>query len=514
MADHYADVIDLSSRRHEGMALELVDWVQAPRILLEPDYFGDDFDIRVSLSDALLEHGSPVLSDAEGALDGDSESLGELPLVFCADLLPSDLLDRQRTERLIRGIGATGMASVIERRRQDREQTLLLNGKQAVAGDVLADERVMASCRTDLGERAFKSGIVSPVVLEEGEDGDIHQNGLSMVTVASNTLRFAAKHPVMRDIAEAEALNIFRIETANRLGLFDLGYMMVMESAVSDQLTPAEAEDQNFFVPTMTASIQVVRKKSGVLTNSSMMVAGVVESGAVRHDIEGLNNIADTLGLVGREELSTLDRLQNVYFIHESKVPNGEVDILMAYDAPHGTFFGEKCDAVPTVEDYQAKIEEGYELLRGLEDTALRVKKRFLQEVTVLSKPEDAIALLDQISHQELLSRSFVDETIKPMVFGAAAPHIEDARHYRVIGDKTAMQGSWGLAWALAVSSACPGKITGSDGSSVNQDEHDAGDGKGPLRFKCLNGHDCVRPFNGYLDECPKCKDGGKSVGC
>lgn len=48
--------------------------------------------------------------------------------------------------------------------------------------------------------------------------------------------------------------------------------------------------------------------------------------------------------------------------------------------------------------------------------------------------------------------------------------------------------------------------------------DDDAGDGLGPIRFKCINGHWNTRPFGGYCLWCPKCKESGddigKSVGC
>ncbi len=50
--------------------------------------------------------------------------------------------------------------------------------------------------------------------------------------------------------------------------------------------------------------------------------------------------------------------------------------------------------------------------------------------------------------------------------------------------------------------------------SSLGTDPLDAGDGKGPLWFKCKRGHLCKRPYGGTLPECYRCKDGGNSVGC
>ena len=50
--------------------------------------------------------------------------------------------------------------------------------------------------------------------------------------------------------------------------------------------------------------------------------------------------------------------------------------------------------------------------------------------------------------------------------------------------------------------------------SSLGKDPLDAGDGKGPLWFKCKRGHLCKRPYGGKLQECYRCKDGGNSVGC
>lgn len=46
------------------------------------------------------------------------------------------------------------------------------------------------------------------------------------------------------------------------------------------------------------------------------------------------------------------------------------------------------------------------------------------------------------------------------------------------------------------------------------EEEGDAGDGLGPIEFKCTNNHHCRRPYGGKLKKCLRCNDNGESVGC
>lgn len=48
----------------------------------------------------------------------------------------------------------------------------------------------------------------------------------------------------------------------------------------------------------------------------------------------------------------------------------------------------------------------------------------------------------------------------------------------------------------------------------TDKEDGDAGDGLGPIEFKCTNNHLCRRPYGGKLKKCGRCNDNGESVGC
>lgn len=442
----------------------------------------------------------------------------EFPMSFAAEELPWDNLDRLRTKRLV---GSVAMLDAAELEFGFSDgNTLDQNIKLGVSGDELADSQVFASCFSDVVERGYKTGMVVPTTLETDESGDIHQFGLPIEDVMVNTLRHVATHPIIRERAVIETHNSYRIKTAYAHGILE-DHVIVMLSAVSDRMTLEEAKEENFFTETMTVSIQMATAEEGDLKYYSALVAGVTEPGAERHDFHALDYLAHELGQDHRG-LNAEERLDKAFFVHKSLIPEGPISLVQIYDQANGTFFGhEHSGAEPTLQDYKDHVEAGDKLRDGMEETAQRIKKRLYAESQTIKTPLEAIQRLDKISEQELLSRSITDHTIDPIVFGpVAAVHLEQARYWAAQGDISQMQGSWASAQKTANSSSCPGKISRALADSIEQSEatdssdDDPGDGKGPLKFLCKNGHLNKRPYGGYLKECSKCRDGGDSVGC
>lgn len=455
----------------------------------------------------------------------------DYPLVFEAIDLADDAFDVLRMAELVREVGGLAVAAV-ETGEMLPESTLLENIRLAANGDEEADKRVMMSCMTDPAERLLKTSAVAYCAMDVGEDDRLYQNEVPLEQVMRNTVRYASNNPVLQAITRADALNTFRLESARRAGILQTHYMIV-ESAVPDTLSKEQAREENFFVDTMSLSVQIFSEedvevttgstdeKKTIIVNQAGMLAGAVGKNAERHDITAMEYVAEQLGLE-RSGISTQQRIERAYFVHKSVLPDGFVSYARLYDESVGTFFGDSNDGqLRPPEDYRAKIQEGLAIQKDLEVTAKRIKQRLLANVDQLRTPIDAVRALDAISHQEALNKTLQDARIDARVFGAGAQYIEAARWYQQQGDIAAVQANWGLAQQNASSTACPGSmktnidpLTGGNMNDTDDQENDAGDGKGPLKFKCLNGHDCERPFGGYLDECKKCKDGGKSVGC
>ncbi|HET9174702.1 MAG TPA: hypothetical protein VFN56_05510 [Candidatus Saccharimonadales bacterium] len=336
------------------------------------------------------------------------------------EVLPNDT----RAEHLIRSLGATALDNQVEApvAVRPRFAHLMDAMQQAAAGNPTARQLVETNVRTDVIERTIKAGHVMEVPLEVDDDGAIMQHGQTMEAVQANTLRYASELPQMRRRAEAETRNAFAIDTARRLGLLE-EYNVVVFSPAADDMTDEQMEHAGFFVQTMSMAIQSTGYRKGQLRTESAFVAGVARPGAARHDRQALRALGERWG-VDLDKPAT-ETLASALLIHKECMPNGVVDIVELFDRELGTFFGE---GKPR-QDYIAYRQQCERRQQSFEPRVQAITRELLEAAPLVSTPQAATALLQQLSGKHMIEKAAEDHTIDPWVFGPqSAAHIEMAR--------------------------------------------------------------------------------------
>ncbi len=390
------------------------------------------------------------------------QSLEQPPMAILVPEMLEDELVRRRADRFIRFAGAVGVAEQVQVEAVDREHTpeeqttsLMDSIHRAAWGDQMARKMVEINTRTDMIERTIKAGHIIAVDIFEDDDGNLVQYGQSMESIQANTLRFAADTAAMRERAEAETHNTFRIKQFHEQGLLkDYNFVVISRFPDRQSMSIQEAKKAGFFVDTMSAAIQVTGTGPHGLQTESAFVAGVSGPDAQPHDEAAIIALGQAFEVdySGKTAAQIIDM---PLLIHKDAMPNGVSDLVKLYDQfAGGTFFGQNEPA----QDYQAYREQCRQRETALEPAVQAVVEELINQAEHLHTPLEAVEKLDELSERDMVRYSVkYDHSIDPLVFGEeAAGYIRQARAYELEGDTQSAERATERAQETAVSSSCP----------------------------------------------------------
>lgn len=364
---------------------------------------------------------------------------------------------------------------------------------EASNGKTEAISMVRRNIATDIVERTIKSGHITKVPLEIGNDGRFLQYGQSVADIQKNSLLYASENPKMISRTEAEVRNMFRIDEARTQGLLE-DYAFVVFSRAPDDMSEEEASKVGFFADTMSCAIQLTTIDDGKPSVESAFVAGKRSWESTRHDKSTIDKVGDVLGVDFRSKDAT-ELLDYPVLIHKSLIPNGVVDIVRIYDqCAEGTFFGES----KPPEDYLEYLQTCRRREAELAPQIQKITTQLISEASTFKSPIGASKRLAKLSEGEMLERSIADKKINPRVFGeSAAWRIEQARFYLDNGQTNMLSDIIYQAKTVAVSSSCPGGVSGNDTPGAFGESSTSG--------KKLNSSDKLEDCEFVSKECPKC---------
>ncbi len=394
-----------------------------------------------------------------------------LPLVIAVPEMAEDVLARRQAERLI--LGATAVSSCVETTPSPPERlgSLMEAIHWARKGYERGLKLVQTNVGTDVIERTIKVGHVMSVPLTVTPDGKFWQHGQTTEQVQENTLRYASDSWQMRERAEAETRNNYRLEHYYQRELLEDHYFVVFSRA-ADTMSTKELDEAGFFVDTMTCVIQATTANGEAITTESAFVAGCKEPGGERHDQQTIAAVGAALS-VDYANKSACETIDTPLLIHKSLMPNGVTDLVKLYDiVAGGTFFGQD----KAQSDYLGYLE----ICKQREKDYLPKIQLIMGELLTCSEritsPRQAVRFLHQISEKHMVEQSVYDTNIDPLVFGQqAAYYIGLARVHSERGNLELAEAATGRALRLAVSSSCPTGVrdqedlTWQNGSEANQ---------------------------------------------
>ena len=179
------------------------------------------------------------------------EGVGERLLVIERPIVIDQLeIDKQLREKASILLASAALRSTVEVEPQIEDRMTLAEAcKRASNGDVEALQMVRANVRTDYFERAYKSGHVSRVRIEQDDFGLI-QHGQRLSDTYQNSIAYL-NAPVLRERARVEAVNGVRNEYLARLGYLK-DNISVTFSLVTRKVSQDEASQLGFFTDTAT----------------------------------------------------------------------------------------------------------------------------------------------------------------------------------------------------------------------------------------------------------------------
>jgi hypothetical protein len=376
--------------------------------------------------------------------------------------LQSDAQIRQKSVHFIGSVifGQPKMAEVYTI--QQPIESLYEAIQLAAAGNQEAVNLIKTNVRTDVIERTIKTGhVMNKVPLIVNEYGKVLQYGQTIDSVQANSLRYAARNPIMRQRVEAETHNAFRIEDLRRRGYFE-DYSFVVLSRAENM------PHEGFFTETMSCAIQVTSKYGDGLAVETAFVSGIATPGGPQHDQATIIEMGRRLGvdLRGKTAAEIIDR---PILIPNSMLKNGAIDLVKLYDScAGGTFFGEH------------RPRHGYDYLDYLAGCAKReldfkprvdkIASKLITEATTITGPLAAVRRLHELSEQNMVEHAVLDHSIDLRVFGNAEAiwHIEQARLAIASGDVKALDEHLDIAKDKAETSSCPGETK--DAEKQDQD--------------------------------------------
>lgn len=364
--------------------------------------------------------------------------------------------------------------------------------QKAAKGDPEARAMVRANVATDAFERTMKVENVTEVMMEV-EDDVVYQNGQTIESIQANSLLYASNHEAIERRTHAENRNSFRVKKHFQEGDLEDNLVFVA-SLVADDMSKSDLKQANFFLETMSASLQATTVKNGTLNTETAFVAGAKHENAPRHDIKTIIAVYKKLG-VDIEGKSVTEILDTPLLIPKSLAPNGVIDLVRLYDdCAGGTFFGQDKPR----KDYVSFRQECREREKTFDSKIDTITDELVGEASTIKTEIQAVKRLNKISGKHMVDRAIEDHTIDPRVFGEAAPDIIHARHQAQIGNFDMVEHYRKQARRKETSGSCPGSLKNEVDEFGNEIESDV---YGFKRGSKSSDADCEF----VSKECPKC---------
>jgi len=375
---------------------------------------------------------------------------------------------------------------------------------EAAEYDEKAMLTVQMNAKTAVLEALLKAGNVIRAESEVTTEGKIVQGLQSQRDIHRNTLLFRKGHAGLRELSMIEVRNGFRIEQALASGLLE-DYYVLVPSLVSSKLPTKVSADGGYFTDTMSAAFQLTTLEDGKLVTDTAFVAGVDETGGVRHDVSATVGMLEDIGI--ESDGDTTAMLDSPILIPKKMLPNGVIDIARLYDKQLGEdyFFGQKggppC-SYDEMRDYCQKREA------RLDDTVQSVVSELLVGKGWYDTPEAATAALAQIVKRHAVGRVIGDHTIDASVLGRQAAYfVEEARFYASMGDQAALERATEKVHETADVRTCGFRLDKNEGNDPESGSENNEQPTGKIRcVKCkekVPAKEVIKPKSWC---CPKCK--------
>ena len=436
------------------------------------------------------------------------EGVGERLLVIdrptVIDQLEIDKLLREKASILLASAALRSTVEV-EPQKEDR-MTLAEACIRASNGDVEALQMVRANVRTDYFERAYKSGHVSRVRIEQDDFGLI-QHGQRLSDTYQNSIAYL-NAPVLRERARVEAVNGVRNEYLARLGYLK-DNISVTFSLVTRKVSQDEASQLGFFTDTMSLSAQLMTDDDGIVIDTAF-IAGRDAATDEASDEEAVKHFLAGLGI----DFSAFDADEMLE--HPVLIPKSLIRDRFAFlerfeksiEAVRGrkTFFGRT-----TYEnsDYAKHIEACEKREKEMETETEATVRSLVVSSNQFLNPVDATRLLDRLNDALLKKRIIADKTIDASVLGTQAAYY--VNHARFLAEQGVHLTQMTILQAKinkeGHSSSCPGGAQNKDGQDIQPwDMIFGNDNKNQVETTEEKLEDC----DFISKECPKC--GAKDV--
>jgi hypothetical protein len=299
---------------------------------------------------------------------------------------------------------------------------------EARAGSAEASEWLDPNIGSAVSEALFKDRHITEKFADLNEDGEIIQSGQPMSSIQANSynLRPKNRHPILKKITDAEALNSFRIKHKLKSG----GLRDNVFVAVS--LVPNDVPEQQlghkgdgYFLERFTLAIQATSEEEGLVKIESGFMAGVdydpkdsfQDKMAKRRDFEAVAKVYKYLGL--EVPLTAEEILDSSFTVPKYMIPNGVADLMRLMDIANDQIAGQSISR--PAEDYIKIKNESRKKESKLMPVIKQVKAALLSGANGLSTPHEATQLLSELVRKYALEESYTNEDIDPLAFGKQA---------------------------------------------------------------------------------------------
>jgi hypothetical protein len=376
--------------------------------------------------------------------------------------------------------------------------------KAAKEGDEQALRWIDINIATAASEGVFKEH-VGATFMDYTAEGKLVQFGQTNDDIHHNALSRPDRHPILKDITRAEALNKHRIEAAAGAGeLKDNWYVvfsLVPEGVPAKDLGP---DGDGYFLDDLTLNIQATTEvpKSRVKVETAFTAGVEAEADdsfedrlAKRHDFQAVKKLYEWLGEEAPDTAGELLRNGGL-FISKDKLPYGVVQLRYWLDLAKDEVLGRKVER--KLEDYLGLWLESKRSEASLEEVRHNVREDLFAAADHLTTPMEGVDRLWEFVRLHATEDSFTNERIDPKVFGsAAAASIKKVRQHLRSGDTKAARKYSMQALLESEISGCGGGAGGSKSAKPEGAEdlsHIAGtDDYGSRAFRCTNGHLNIR---------------------
>lgn len=364
--------------------------------------------------------------------------------------------DANTRRRLMMLLGSVAVEGAVSAEQEAAEQASL----RAVTNDYFsgnpervsnATARLTADLRANTFEILCESGHIREADSFYRADG-FYQNGYGLRAMCAHGTMHT-KHSNEHRRRAGETLNELRIEDGFKDGRFQTHYFVEESRAPDEEDMPIQTtKDSGYNTKTWKAMLRLTEVDAwGNRVTFSAPVFGVNKTGE-RHDLQGVRNIHSLLDLE-MADMSAAGTLENAYWVKKERLPQRIISLVRAYDAGLGVqaFFGVEGKAG----NYDTIVEES---LRREQQAEQKLSSKVEQLAHSLRGADCEEALRIMAIHAKDFAAELCREdlTYDPAQFGgAAAWHIEMARHYTMLGDEITSRQQLELAKQTAIVYMC-----------------------------------------------------------